>query len=211
MKQKKTIYHLVVDKSGSMSDCIKLTINGFNEQINRIKQLEREYPEQEITIGLTTFNHSVHHHFFQQPASEVRMLNEETYVPAGSTALLDGIGTSIYEIEMLIDRQKENADITVVLVIITDGHENASAYYRLEEIQRTIRRLEKNGKWTFSFIGATLDAVLVAEELAIKKQNSFSFEKGAMQSSVWDQLGISMNNYMEKKRHNKDLGNFFDK
>ena len=37
MKKRKTIYHLIVDKSGSMSDCIDSTINGFNEQVNRIK------------------------------------------------------------------------------------------------------------------------------------------------------------------------------
>ena len=29
MKKRKTIYHLIVDKSGSMSDCIDSTINGF--------------------------------------------------------------------------------------------------------------------------------------------------------------------------------------
>ena len=33
MKTQKTIYHILVDKSGSMSDCIDQTINGFNEQI----------------------------------------------------------------------------------------------------------------------------------------------------------------------------------
>ena len=32
MKTQKTIYHILVDKSGSMSDCIDQTINGFNEQ-----------------------------------------------------------------------------------------------------------------------------------------------------------------------------------
>ena len=43
MKIRKTIYHLIVDKSGSMSDCIENTINGFNEQVNRIKHNELEF------------------------------------------------------------------------------------------------------------------------------------------------------------------------
>lgn len=211
MKQQKTIYHLIVDKSGSMSDCIHLTINGFNEQLNKIKQLQVEFPEQEITIGLTTFNHAISHHFFQQPASTVRKLTEENYVPTGSTALLDAVGQSIREIEKIIQEQRHYADITVVAVIITDGYENASNIYRLDDIRRMIGRLEETGKWTFSFIGATLDAAEVAEQMAIKKDNSFAFDKSEMKSKVWDTLSMSMNSYMDKKRNKKDLGNFFDK
>ena len=56
MKTRKTIYHLIVDKSGSMSDCIESTINGFNEQVNKIKSSALEFPEEEITMGLTLFN-----------------------------------------------------------------------------------------------------------------------------------------------------------
>jgi hypothetical protein len=87
MQKQKTIYHLIVDKSGSMTDCIEQTINGFNEQVNKIKQLEREFPEQELSIGLTTFNHEVYHHFFQSPPVAVRNLTTSTYRPNGTTAL----------------------------------------------------------------------------------------------------------------------------
>ena len=62
MKKRKTIYHLIVDKSGSMSDCIDSTINGFNEQVNRIKLKGLEFEEEEITMGLTTFNNHIDHH-----------------------------------------------------------------------------------------------------------------------------------------------------
>ena len=56
MKTRKTIYHLIVDKSGSMMDCVDNTINGFNEQVNRIKDKALEFTEEDITTGLTTFN-----------------------------------------------------------------------------------------------------------------------------------------------------------
>ena len=55
MKTRKTIYHLIVDKSGSMCDCIESTINGFNEQVNKIKSNAHEFQEEEIMkelIGL---------------------------------------------------------------------------------------------------------------------------------------------------------------
>jgi hypothetical protein len=73
-----------------------------------------------------------------------------------------------------------------------------------------ISKLEETGKWTFSFIGATLDAVDVAASMAIKSQNSFSFEKTAMKSEVWDKLNKSVSSYFTKKSQNKNLNNFFE-
>jgi hypothetical protein len=64
MKSQKTIYHILVDKSGSMSDCIDQTINGFNEQISKIKELEIKFPEQLMTSGLTTLNTHVDHLYY---------------------------------------------------------------------------------------------------------------------------------------------------
>ena len=44
MQKQKTIYHLIVDKSGSMGDCIEQTISGFNEQVSKIQQLGVKWP-----------------------------------------------------------------------------------------------------------------------------------------------------------------------
>ena len=99
---------------------------------------------------------------------------------------------------------------TVVIVILTDGYENASKSFNLASVRKMISRLEETGTWTFSFIGATLDAVDVAESMSIKKQNSFSFEKGEMNNSVWSKLDKSMNHYFEKKKTNRSLDNLFE-
>jgi len=208
MKKRKTIYHLIVDKSGSMSDCIDSTINGFNEQVNRIKLKGIEFEEEEITMGLTTFNTHVDHNYFQSNPSTIQLLNHVTYRPDGSTALLDAIGDTITQIS--IQTQSSRLPTTVVVVILTDGHENASRLFNLVKIRNMISSLEESGKWTFSFIGATLDAVDVAESMSIKKQNSFSFEKGEMNNSVWNKLDKSMNNYFEKKKTNRNLDNLFE-
>ena len=209
MQKQKTIYHLIVDKSGSMSDCIEQTISGFNEQVNKIQQLEKEYSEQEITIGLTTFNNEVYHHFFQSPPTAVRKLNTDTYRPVGSTALIDAIGMAIQNIEDHLRYHNNQLNTTVVVVILTDGHENASRIFKLEDIKKAISRLEETGKWTFSFIGATLDAVDMAESMSIKRQNSFMFEKSNMKSGLFDKLSESMDHYMNKKRSGRDLGDLF--
>lgn len=208
MKKRKTIYHLIVDKSGSMIDCIESTINGFNEQVNRIKQNELAFEEEEITMGLTTFNTYVDHHYFQAKPSSIQLLNQQTYQPDGLTALLDAIGDTVSQIS--IQLQNSQIPTTVVVVILTDGHENSSRFFNLVKIRNMISSLEESGNWTFSFIGATLDAVEVAEQLSIKKQNSFSFNKEEMNTSVWNKLDKSMSNYFEKKKSNRSLGNFFE-
>lgn len=75
MKARKTIYHLILDESGSMSDCIDTTINGFNEQLKRIKMNQLEFKDEEITIGLTTFNNEVSHHYFEAKPKSIEPLN----------------------------------------------------------------------------------------------------------------------------------------
>lgn len=208
MKTRKTIYHLIVDKSGSMMDCVDNTINGFNEQVNRIKDKALEFTEEDITMGLTTFNENVKHLYFQQNPKEMVLLSYENYRPSGGTALLDAVGESITAIERQV-----NASLiptTVIVVILTDGYENASKKYNLVNIRNMISKLEETGKWTFSFIGATLDAVDIAASMSIKSQNSFSFEKTAMKSEVWDKLNKSVSSYFTKKSQNRNLNNFFE-
>jgi len=112
-------------------------------------------------------------------------LTNKTYRPNGSTALLDAIGLTVARIESDIAMAKsKEIDATAVIVIITDGYENASSLFNLAMIRSTISRLEESGKWTFSFIGATLDAVDVAEQMAIKNKtvsiSKIKYEKGCM-------------------------------
>ncbi len=209
MKKKKTIYHILVDKSGSMSDCISGTIEGFNEQIASIRRLGEEFPEQEMVIGLTTFNGRVEHKFVCKAASEAYLMNTQNYVPSGSTALLDAIGQTI----ALIDEEKAVAEnempTTVVMIILTDGYENSSKSYSHAEVQQMIERRQETGSWTFSYLGATLDAVNVAEKLSIKRNNSISFDKAKIKTEIWDRMSSSLRDYSYKKEMNQDLSDLF--
>ena len=208
MKTQRTHYQLIVDRSGSMSDCIEATITGFNEQLNRIRQLEREFPEQDIRIGLTLFNDAVNQLRMGDPVADMPSMNRENYVPSGCTALLDAIGQTL---QLLNEREASRNDlpITYVVVILTDGYENSSKYFNLEQVRSMIQRLEATGRWTFSFIGATLDAVDVAKQMAIREQNSFQFNKKSMKGEVWDKLSGSMRGYFSKKRSGDDISNLF--
>ena len=210
MSRQRTIYHLIVDRSGSMSDCIDATINGFNEQINRIRSIAMEFPEQDIRIGYTIFNFSIDMPAVAQDLNTISPLSRSNYVPTGSTALYDAIGKTTLQLEAFTDHHSD-LPVTYVVVVLTDGYENASQMFTLQNIRSMISRLEATGRWTFSFIGATLDAVAVAAQMSFKTQNSFSFEKREMNAAVWHKLSDSMEHYLHKKRKGKDLSNLYDK
>ena len=209
MKTQRTIYHFIVDKSGSMSDCIPATINGYNEQVSMIKNLEVEFPEQDITIGLSTFNNHVEHKYFMQMSGMALEMNTRNYMPNGGTALYDAIGTSIEKLEEYRTVSAEQLQTTVVVVILTDGYENGSRFYNLSQIKSKIQSLESTGNWTFSFIGATLDSADIAEQMSIKRSNSIVFDKRNMESQVWDKMSHSMRSYSNKKRMGDDLSELF--
>src|SRR5215831_15785408 len=147
--KKKTFYHIVLDQSGSMAGCRQSTIASFNEQLQKIKSLQEHYPEQEIFTGLTRFNQEVMYDHFAQHADLVSELNFEMYRPDGMTALYDAIGLTVIKLQGKIEKELMDDTSTVVVVIITDGHENSSRYFELFRIKNMIKELEATGKWTF--------------------------------------------------------------
>lgn len=206
MKQK-TYYHIILDQSGSMQDCLQPTISGFNEQLQVICSLQQRFPEQEVLVGLTRFNDQVMHTYYAQQPHFVAPLTKAIYIPNGTTALYDAIGLSVREIRKQVDQEIEHGIAAAIVVIITDGYENASQSFSHKQVKSLIGELEANGKWTFSYLGATLDAQKIAESLNISRDNSMYFHKTHVKET-FDSLGFSMNSYMEKRRDGKSLSSF---
>ena len=161
MKNKKTIYHFVVDQSGSMSGSEGPTIEGFNSQLKTLQQLKQEFPENEYVVSVTFFEDEVMDLMQFAPIEQIKLLSRDSYKPGGLTALLDGIGRSIEAIRREYDQEIQQDKASVVMVIITDGGENASKFYTRHLIGEMIKELDATGKWTFSFLGAGLDALSV--------------------------------------------------
>ena len=148
MKNKKTLYHFVLDKSGSMNNCRETTIKGFNNQLNTIKQLQSEFPEQEFEVSLTIFDNTIDNIFTQRGLNAFEKLTPAMYQPNGCTALLDAIGMSINQIRISNESKILNDEMSVVMVILTDGMENASREFTYHNIARSIKTLEETEKWS---------------------------------------------------------------
>ena len=198
MKNKTTIYHLILDRSSSMSDCRTETIAGFNTQLNTIKELQDTYSNQKFLVSLTIFNHQVNHLINNKLINKIKSLNLETYHPRGTTALLDAIGESINIIDNKFAKQIEAKQVSVVVVVLTDGYENASVNYGYQNISSLIKEKEYSDQWTFSFIGADINAMHAARNLNIREENIISFNKKNM-SYIMNEVNASMRDYAHKK------------
>lgn len=195
---KRTYYQLILDRSGSMSSCIEQTIEGVNNQIHRIKEVAEKFPEQELFTSLTLFNHDVVQVWTRKTIEELKELSYSDYRPDGTTSLLDAIGFSIKSLQDSIGKEVGENLASVVVVIITDGYENSSTTYQLNQINKIIDELEKTGKWTFSYIGTTIDTYEVASTLSIKRGNTMLYDLNET-SSMYHKLSKNIMNYMKLK------------
>jgi Mg-chelatase subunit ChlD len=151
---------MVLDRSGSMQECQEATVAGFNEFIRD----QRELPGS-ANVTLVQFDDQYEVVHDAKPLLDVPELNCQTFVPRGSTALLDAIGKTVNGSAARFRHNK------VIFVIITDGMENASKEYKREQIKNLIEQRETNG-WTFVYIGADQDAIAVAKDFAIPAVNA---------------------------------------
>jgi len=107
------------------------------------------------------------------PVSEVCALDTLTYVPRGSTALLDAIGKTIDSFKARIKALPAAAQPDqVIFAIFTDGEENASHQYTWRDIAGKIRRRQAKQGWEFLFLGANQDAIATAAQMNIHAHNA---------------------------------------
>jgi hypothetical protein len=188
-----------------MSNCRHETLQNLNLHLKTIQNLQKEFSEQIFRVSLTLFNTRLHQKWAYKSPLDIEPLTLVEYIPEGSTALLDAIGTQIHEIQHRFGEQMESDEATVVMVILTDGEENSSRFYDFPFISKTIKRLEKTGKWTFTFLGTDIDAFHVGEMLSIKRENTMQFDKREM-GRTFNHLNNSLKNYS----YNKQMGHLND-
>ena len=74
--------------------------------------------------------------------------------------MYDTIGNAINYIESQTKHTKEEFKPSLVLmVIVTDGQENASVEYSSQKVKLMINELENNDNWQFIYMGADLNNI----------------------------------------------------
>lgn len=159
----------VIDESGSMQGTESDVIGGFN---NFIEQ-QKLHHQGKITFSLYKFNSYWSRILNDLPIEEIRPLTSGDYTPGGLTALYDTIGNAIADIENQSKYTKsEHKASMVMMVIITDGQENASREYDSRKIKQMIQELEQSENWQFIYLGTDLENFADADTLGLRHKIS---------------------------------------
>jgi hypothetical protein len=182
-------------------------IQGFNEIVQTVKGIAKEYPEQEHFISLVSFNglgQKLLH--FIDPVEKLDLIDDQRYKPDASTPLFDAMGFSFAKLRRVLENVK---DYNVLVTIMTDGEENASKEYSGLAIKKLIEEL-KNNRWTFTYIGADHDVERFAMSISIT--NTLKFEKNeADMLDMFSKEKSARVKYSEKIRNKEQTDtNFYE-
>lgn len=154
----KTEIICITDRSGSMSSIRSDAEGGFNQFIEDQKKVAGE-----ARVTSVVFDNVVETQYEARPLQNV---GKFTLEPRGTTALLDAIGMTLNTQAARI--KAEGWADKVIVIIVTDGHENASREYTRERIKEMIEHAEKNG-WVFVFLAANQDGFSTGNTLGVGK------------------------------------------
>ncbi|MCD7808387.1 MAG: VWA domain-containing protein [Erysipelotrichaceae bacterium] len=160
----------ILDRSGSMGGLEKSTIKGFNKMIKKQKKLDGD-----AFVTTILFDDKIDVLYQNKSLEKVKKLTEEEYYVRGCTALLDTVGFAITKMK---EKQKKNKTDHVIFVITTDGYENASHEFTYQQINKLIKKQQKQG-WEFIFLGARINAQKEASKLGIKIDHTVNLYEDA--------------------------------
>lgn len=162
----------ILDRSGSMSTIWDDVLGGYKAFV---KEQKKQQPDAKFT--LTTFDTAIERPFVDAPLASIstslKNARPEVY-PRGSTALLDAVGETVSD----IDKDLKH----VMVVIFTDGYENASVKYTNEKVKSLIEKRQKAG-WGFLFLAADQDAFQSGSVFGMQAGSTMSFDSSMANSS----------------------------
>lgn len=198
MSKEYTHISVILDRSGSMDAIRDDTIGGCNHLL-RQQQAEKG----RATLTLVQFDsqdpYEVIHHF--KPIADIPKLTKKTFVPRAQTPLLDALGRGINDLEKcLSDLDNKDRPSKVVMVIVTDGEENASQEFTKRQVEKMIAAKQKKENWQFVFLSADMAAFNEAVDMGVKYSSSMRFSKSTKGNrEAWASASMRMSDFRSSK------------
>ena len=180
MKRNLTEIVFILDRSGSMAGLEHDTIGGFNAMVEKQK---REPGEALVSTVLFDNECEVIHD--RVDIQKIEPMTRNEYYVRGCTALLDAVGGAIHHIGNVhkYAREEDRPEKTL-LVITTDGMENASRKYSYEKLKAMIERQKSKYGWEFLFLGANIDAAKEAARFGIGADRAANYHADSEGTNV---------------------------
>lgn len=155
----------LLDRSGSMRSILDATLEGFNAYLAELKQ------NSETLFTLFLFDsEGFDTVMLRKPIAEVEPLTAKTFVPRGSTPLIDSCHRTICEVEA-----KTVSGEKTVVCFQTDGEENHSREHNWRELSVLVEKKQGQG-WQFNFMGAGINAYAQARQMGLGAGQTMSYD-----------------------------------
>lgn len=156
-----THFVFLLDRTGSMNDCLDEAIKGFNAYLDGIQEAKNS------VCTLVQFDsQSIDTMASRIPPAKVPKLSRQNYVPRAMTPLYDAMGQTMAKIASL-----EGKEAKVLFITLTDGHENSSSEWTVERVRKKMKELEA-GNWTFAHIGCGIDGWNAMSRVSVGTQSA---------------------------------------
>ena len=160
MRNDLTDITMIVDRSGSMGAIRTDAEGGINSFIE-----QQKLEPGEALLTLVQFNTQYE---FIHSGTPIKLVPPYKLEPDGSTALLDAVGRAVNETgARLAVMEESQRPGLVVVVIVTDGQENASREFNRAQIRQMIEHQQSVYRWQFTFLAANQDAFSEGASLGI--------------------------------------------
>ena len=161
----------ILDRSGSMAGLEADTIGGFNSMMEKQKKTGEK-----ALVSTVLFDNVCEVIHDRVPIDKIEKMTDEQYFVRGCTALLDAVGGAIHHIGNVHKyARKEDRPEKTIVIITTDGMENASSRYSRDKIEKMVKRQQEKYGWEFIFIGANIDAYAEASKFGIKRERTVNY------------------------------------
>jgi hypothetical protein len=156
---------IIADRSGSMRSKATDTENGLADLLTRLAAEQIR-----STVSLYDFDDRYGIVYEWKGIGEVPRY---ALTARGTTALLDAVGRTITTTgEHLAAMPEHERPGVVIVVIATDGQENASKEYTLAQVHQMVTHQREVYDWRFMFIGVDIDAFGASRGMGIGDSGS---------------------------------------
>ena len=159
----------IIDRSGSMAHIADDTAGGWNTLV-----AEQAKQPGQCQVMLTEFDSicEIVHELVDAKDAPSYFLRAR-----GNTALRDAIGKTVTELgQKLAALPEDERPATVIVPILTDGHENASEEWSAKDVKALIEQQTEVYGWIFQFMGANQDAILTAKGIGIRSAHAVTYD-----------------------------------
>jgi uncharacterized protein YegL len=174
-----THLYFLLDRSGSMQSIKADTEGGFAAFVDE----QRSSPDAgECRVTLTQFDNAYEVVYSGVPLADVPPLQ---LAPRGGTALLDAMGRLITDAgAALAALPEDERPGTVVVAVMTDGHENASTEWTHPAIKALVEQQTNDYRWQFLYMGADQDAIEVGASIGVAPGHAVTYGRGKAREAM---------------------------